>query len=59
MMFYTHSGPWAATSYLEQETIRLGKWALGILCAFCGVLIALPIVCKIPFYDTWLPWAAA
>ena len=59
MMFYTLSGTWAATSYLEQETKCLGKWALGILCAFCCVLIALPIVCKIPFYDTWLPWAAA
>ena len=56
MMFYMLFVAGIITCFLK-ETKGIGYITTASLGVLCGIYFLLPILTKLRFYDTWLPWA--
>ena len=56
MMFYMLFAAGIITCFLK-ETKPIGFITTASLGVLCGIYVLLPILTKLRFYDTWLPWA--
>ena len=56
MMFYMLFVAGIITCFLK-ETKGIGYITTAALGVLCGIYFLLPVLTKLRFYDTWLPWA--